>query len=412
MKRPYYGWLVVGMSMISMMIVLGTVFSSFGLFVLPVSQELGLSRANMNSALILLSLGGAVAAPAIGRLVDRVPMKPLMLLSALGLGACLVGLGLSHSLWIDMAILLVPLPIVVQGAGNMTMPVLIARWFEARRGRAMALGMMGLAFGAAILPPIVGFLIERQGWRIALIISGCLSALILTVLFLFVRDRPGPGEMTDVAAARPWLADAPPAPAHVYTIGELLRTPRFWLIAISSALALSVTQGVQVSLVPLALDNGFDMVAAASLISAAGAGSFGGKLLLALFADRINREVLLAGLYAMLALLACVPLLTRDYPVLLVMAFGFGVCGAAMAVFYALLADRFGTASFGTAQGLSMPFIALIGAASIRFAGEVYDKTGHYDLMFYAYCGVMLVAAAMILSTRYVARPSLAAPAL
>ena len=404
MKRPYYGWLVVGMSMISMMIVLGISFSSFGLFVVPVSQELGLSRANMNSALILLSVGGAVAAPAIGRLVDRVPMKPVMLLSAIGLGACFVGLGLSRSLWLDMAILLVPLPIVVQGAANMTMPVLIARWFEARRGRAMALGMMGMAFGAAVLPPIVGFLIEREGWRMALVISGCASTLILLVLFLFVHDRPAPGEMTDVAAARPGLSDVPSASAHVYTIGELLRMPHFWLIAVSAALCLCVTQGMQVSMVPLALDNGFDMVVGASLISAAGIGSFGGKLLLAIFADRINKEALLAGLYTMLALLACLPLFSKAYPVLLTTAFAFGMGGSAMPVFYALLADRFGAASFGTVQGLSMPFIALIGAASIRFAGEVYDKTGHYTLMFYAYCGIMLLAAAMILSTRYVTR--------
>ncbi|HKT75201.1 MAG TPA: MFS transporter [Sphingobium sp.] len=403
-KRPYYGWQVVAMSIISLMIVLGNVFSSFGLFVVPVSQEFGLSRANMNSALILLSLGGAVAAPIIGRLVDKVPMKPFMLFSALGLGACLVGLGLSRSLWLDMLILLVPLPIVVQGAGNLTMPTLIARWFQAQRGRAMVLGMMGLALGAAVMPPILGFLSQSYGWRAALVISGCVSGLILFGLFSTVRDRPGPGEMTDLPPAGSATAESA-GPARVFAVGELLRSGQFWLIVVSAALALGVNQGFQVSLVPLALDNGFDMVVGASLISAAGAGSFGGKLLIAIFADRVRRETLLACIFALMGLLSCIPLLSQSYPVLMATALCFGSTGALMPVFYALLADRFGAASFGTVQGLSLPVIAVVGAVAIRFSGEVFDKTGKYDLMFAVFCAVQIVAATMILSTRYFARP-------
>lgn len=77
MRGLYYGWTIVGVSMLIGGLVVGLTFSAFGLFVTPVSEEFGLSRADMNTALIIRNIGSAAMAPLIGRLVDKMSTSTL-----------------------------------------------------------------------------------------------------------------------------------------------------------------------------------------------------------------------------------------------------------------------------------------------------------------------------------------------
>src|SRR4029077_15671499 len=127
--RVYYGWWIVLIAAANMTLIVGATFNIFGLFVRPVSEEFGLSRANMNTAIILVNLGSAIAAPFIGRLFDRVPIKRILVATRITFGAGFVAFGLSHSLLLDAVVLLVPLAIAVVGAGTGANPALVARWF-------------------------------------------------------------------------------------------------------------------------------------------------------------------------------------------------------------------------------------------------------------------------------------------
>lgn len=195
MGRVYYGWCIVAIAVLANMLVVGSTYSAFGLFVLPVSAEYQLSRANMNTALILLNLAAAVVAPLLGRLLDRFPAKRIMMVCAVLLALSFTVLGLSRSLWLSAAFMTLPLAAGINGAAGLTMNVLVARWFVAQRGRAMALSVLGLSLGSVVVTPLVGFLIETQGWRTALLMMGAAHGLLLMLLATFVRERPGPGEV-------------------------------------------------------------------------------------------------------------------------------------------------------------------------------------------------------------------------
>jgi hypothetical protein len=78
-------------------------------------------------------------------------------------------------------------------------------------------------------------------------------------------------------------------------------------------------------------------------------------------------------------------------------------------VFYTLLADRFGIASYGTVRGLAAPVTTMLSAVCVRFAGEVFDRTGGYELMFSCFVGLMLVAAVVIFATRFTKAAAFAA---
>src|SRR5579863_8947432 len=79
-------WRLVGVAMIVNMLMVGGIYSAFGLFVLPVSHELGLSRATMNTGLILINLGNTLLPPPIGWILDRVSERLAMVVGAVVLG--------------------------------------------------------------------------------------------------------------------------------------------------------------------------------------------------------------------------------------------------------------------------------------------------------------------------------------
>jgi MFS family permease len=412
-KRVYYGWYIVLLSIIIYMLMVGTTFSAFALFVLPVSAELNLSRADTNTALILLNLGNALLAPFVGRMLDRVPIKRAMFGGAILLGGSLVVLGLSRSLWLSALVLATTLPAGYLSAGTLAISVLIARWFTAQRGRAMALAGLGLSLGGVAVTPVVGLLIAGEGWRSALVIVGIALAGLLLAATFFIRVRPGPDEIEGGhSAALPAPAqDGARATASPMRIVELLRIPQFWSIALSTSMALGVAQALSITLVPLALEGGLTMLQATSLISITGSAAIVGTLLLAVVADKVDRVSLLTVLFLIGGLVNAFLLVNDSYPLLVGCAALLGVTlGATTPAFFALLADRFGTASFGTVRGLSIPVLAALGMAAIRFAGEVFDRTGGYDVMFIAFIVVQAAAGALMFATRFT-RPVAAAPA-
>ncbi|CAN7448898.1 MFS transporter [Phenylobacterium sp. LjRoot225] len=406
MSRIYYGWRVVALAMLIYMLVIGATFSAFGLFVHPVSAELGLSRAEMNTALILMNLGNAAVAPILGRLLDRFPVKWVFLTCAIVLGASLALLGLSQSVWLSSFVLAVMLPIGYLGASSLTMSVLVARWFTAQRGRAMALSGIGMALGGVTVTPIVGLLIEGQGWRTALLIMGAALGAVLVLLAVLLRERPGPNDIEQPGPATPAAMPAAPplAQGGPASLGSILRSAQFWSIGLSGAAALGVVQIIGITLIPLGRESGLTMIQATSLISVMGGGAIVGALLLSVFADKIDRIVLLTVLLLLGGALNAILPYAHDYLPLVVAAALLGITtGSLPPVFMALLADRFGASSFGTVRGLTMPLIAAMGMIAVRFGGEVFDRTGGYDVMFNVFVVVQIVAAGLMFATRFAA---------
>lgn len=416
--RLYYGWYIVAIGLAALTLTIGSVFTSFGLFVRPVSEEFNLSRANMNTALIVLNSGMALAAPFVGRMLDRYPIQRVMAGSAILLGASFVVLGLSHNVWLSTGVLALPLAIATLGTGTLTSRTMVARWFTVQRGRAMAILAIGISMGGILVVPVVGFLLESMAWRQTLIVMGCAIAAIILLLAPFVRDKPGlddvetkrsEGSHQDQPLAAPAESRGSMTPLKA---PQLLRMSQFWSIGLSTAVTLGVLQTFTITVVPLAQQGGLTTTQAASLMSIVAAAAITGKLLLAWVADRLNRVILLACLFGLLALANGTLLFGKGYFLLALCCAFVGLCSGVVApTFYALMADRFGPASFGTASGLAEPLVMIGSAVCARFGGEVFDRTGSYDLMFTTFVGVLLVASTLMLATRLFANPLLVSDA-
>jgi sugar phosphate permease len=396
---------MVGFQSLVAMLLLGATTSAFGLYVVPVSQEFGLSRADTNTVLIFMSIGSAVMAPVIGWFLDRVPAKPIVVIGAALAAVSFVALSQSRSALLSALLVGVCL---TAGRSMSLAPctVLVVRWFEANRGRALSLGALGTSFGSVLVVPVIGVLIGAFGWRTALLASGVAVATLVIAPALLLRMIPSAEELaSEKRRGDPPGGRKPDAPlaAGPLPARAILAMPQFWLLGAGAAMGLAIAQAVIVSMLPMAVESGMSTAKAATLISVTGVMSVLSKLLLAVIADKVDRILLLAAAFC-LASVASLALLANTGGYLL-----FAGCAALLGLsnscvlplFSTIVAERFGIASFGTARGLMAPLIALCSACCLRFAGEVFDRTGGYELAFATFVALNLVAASLIFGVRF-----------
>lgn len=397
--RVYYGWVIVAVTMVIFMLLVGCTSNAFGLFVLPVSKDLGLSRADTNTGYILTVLGGAAVAPFLGRMVDLYPVRRVMLACAVLFAVGMITVGLSDNVMLSAVMLALPVALGMGGVGTIGSSALLARWFTTLRARAMAIAMMGMSLGTIVLTPMVGLSIEHLGWRQTLIVLGAGMGTIFLIAIALLRERPGPD---DVEPGSTGAAAAVPAP--VQEIGkpmrtmEILRMPTFIIPAVAAALSLSAAQAIAISLVPLAQEQGIGVAQAATLMSMLGAMSITGKFVLVGVGDRVSRSLQLAVMAAVTAAASGMLMFADNYVLLMLTTALLGLAvGSISPAIMALLADNVGAASFGSANGISMLMTAFAGAVAMRVGGQLYDQTGGYAAMFGMFVVVSLISFVMLL---------------
>lgn len=406
MMRIYHGWVVVGFAMFSSMLVLGILQSSFSLFVIPVSEDLGLSRANMNSVLVLTSAGNAVVAPFVGYLVDRYSNRLILGLCSIVLAMGFVILGLTSSMALSIVCILVLLPIGCDGTVSITFNKMVARWFNRLRARAMAISAIGMSIGAAIMPPVVAVLLETVQWRMTLVILGLAMGLFILVFSIVMREAPDPGEEEPASAAQTTVVPANPANEERHKLGFYFTSAPFWTIMLAASLLFGVTSGTMVSLVPIAIDQNYSMLQATALITALSVSGIASKLALAWAGDRFERPMLMAA-NCLLAIIMClIFMFDNSYPAMVACALILGVVwGSMVPLSFTSLIDIFGTQNFGVTRGLFSPYNAVFVAFAVRFAGEVYDRTDAYDIMYQVFLAFSVLAFCGMLLLRRLTRP-------
>ncbi len=399
--RFYYGWVIVAITMVIFMLLVGCTSNAFGLFVLPVSKDLGLSRADVNTGFILTVLGGAAAAPFLGRLIDTYPVRRIMLVCAVLFAGGMITVGLSENVWLSAAMLAIPVAVGMGGVGTIGSMAIVARWFKVQRGRAMAISMMGMSLGTIALTPLVGLAIASLGWRYTLVGLGVSMGTVFLIAIALLRESPGPHDVEPQsmkAGVSPMQPDVAVELGKPMSTLQILRLPTFLIPAIAAALSLSAAQAIAISLVPMAQEAGFDVTQAATLMSMLGAASIAGKFLLVWVGDRVSRSFSLAVMSAATAAVSGMLVFADTYPLLLLSSALLGLAvGSISPAIMALLADAVGAASFGSANGIAMLMTAFAGAVAMRGAGELYDRTGGYNTTFEVLVVVSLLSLVLLL---------------
>jgi MFS family permease len=399
--RVYYGWVIVAVMSIAGATIIGLGTVNFGLFIKPMSEELGISRASFGAAQSLRQLAAAVSSPFVGILLDRYGARWMLAGAALTTGACLIGLSQVSGAGQMMGLFVVIGLAGYAWPGTLMTSVPVMKWFVRLRGRAIALMAIGIPIGAVVFLPLSQHWIDTLGWRQAWASLGLLGILIVVPLsILFVRRQPEDLGLEVDGGVKGEDGHGGPL-EHIWTLSEARRTSAFWVLAgVFSALALAVgmiglhrianfmDRGIDPSLV--ALSTAFDAVLAGCVTL--GVGWIG---------NRIRSQILGAAGFGSLAL-SCALTIYADEPIEMFIAmglFGSGI-GIVMYLQNLIWAEFFGRIHLGSIRGFTMPISLLIGAAGAPFAGYVKDVTGSYAPVWWGSTAVMVLGGLIMLVVR------------
>ncbi len=391
--------------LVSLIRVVGGGLHQFGftVFFLPISQDLGLSRAATSLAFSLSRAQGAIEAPLVGHLIDRYGPRPIIVTAVFlaGVGYILLSWVNSYASFMTVYLGVICLAFV---AGFVHSPLVVANsWFIRQRARAMTVVSAAVPVGGALISPLLAVGVASIGWRWAAFASGCIFLTVcLPLSFQLKRSPESMGMLPDgdsmpvaVGAARDETAN-PSATVDV-TSRQAMKTWVFWLLVISMTARVTCYSTATVHFVPLMVWKGLSEGAAASLLGAFAFINLVAHFVLGWIADRVNKPKLLAICHLLPALSLPPLLASSDYWQLLLFTTTFTFLDASFPIIWATVGDFFGRRNFATIRGM-MSFFYMWGSfAGPVMAGAIYDRTQRYLAVLWFLFALLLFATLLVL---------------
>jgi len=397
LRRPFYGWWIVGAAIVAQGLGSGLLQQAFGTYVVLLAAEFGWSRTALSGAFSLARVEDGLLGPIEGWLLDRFGPRAVM-----RAGFILFGVGFFLFARIDSIVefyvTFLLMSVGASMAGFLAITTAIVNWFVRRRSLAMGVALLGNPIGGFALPLIVGAL-ETWGWRTVANVSAVIVVVIGLAVSQLVRHRPEqhgyrpdgdpPPPVADAAALA--AGDSIEAPAtepedDSYTVAQALRTRAFWFISMAHAASVLVVSVVQVHYTAHVIETfGISLTSAAFYITLQTTTNFIARPLGGWVADRAGSRNVIMG--AMLMHAIALLLLAFGTSLWTVAAFallnGFA-WGARVPVIVSMRAEYFGSRSFGKIMGLSSMVVTAGSVAGPVLAGLSYDITGSYQFGFTA----------------------------
>ena len=382
----YPGWRIALASAVCLLVGFASLLVyTFGVFLKPVAAEFNWSRQAVSAAFGVAALSVAACSPLLGSLLDRFPVRRIILPCVAVFGCAFGSLAfLSGHLWHLYAVFAV-LGIVGNGTAHLAYSRPLSTWFTERRGVAFAFLMSGGAVGAMILPVIAQSLIDHVGWRNAFAILGAMVLVVGLPIASTVRSAPS------FEAARDSSASGASVKAG-------LRSASFWIIVTMLFFASLSQNGSITHMAALLSDRGVPVDQAALAVSVLGGATLFGRALTGWLLDRFfaPRVALCLLVIAALGTFILSGAHSAGVGFLGAALIGFGMGGEADVTPY-LVAKYFGLRSFSTLYGFTWTAYAIAGAIGPVIMGKAFDLTGSYQALLSALSVLTLAAAALML---------------
>jgi sugar phosphate permease len=376
----------------------GILYYAFAAFLVPMRQELGWSTAALTGAYSLALLVSGLAAIPVGRWIDRRGPRLLMTLGSIG-GALLLlawarieTLPAFYLLWAAMGLVL---------AATLYEPAftVVAVWFRQARNRALLLLTFVAGFASTIFLPVSTALIERSGWRQALVILAIfLAVTTIPAHALILRRRPEDlGLHPDGTLPEHTTRSLPDEEAGI-SLRTALHEHAFWWLTAAFFLGTLSSVAVAVHLIPFLLSDGYAPGFAALATGLIGATQVAARVAVTMAGNRIPPVPLTAAVFALqgAAVLILLSWHQASGVLLAVILLGAGR-GAVTLMRASLIAERYGRTHYGAIGGALALFVSGAAALAPVGAGVAYQVAGGYPLVFAGLAGISgLAALAMV----------------
>jgi MFS family permease len=396
--RRYYGWTNLAVAAAAMVATLPGRTQGLGLVTEPLIADLGIDRVEYASVNLWATLLGAAFCIPCGRLLDRFGSRRVLTAVLAALGLSVIAMSAAGGL-----LALAAGVTLTRGLGQSALSVaslaLVGKWFAKRLDSAMGVYavLVGIGFIAAF--PSVGQAALAFGWRQAWLAIGVAQvALLAPLAWLLVRDHPEGQGLTIDGDDRP-RAEA----LSDLTVWDAVRTPAFWVFALSSSLFGLVYSGISLFNQSIFEERGFDATTFHQVLAISTfvglAANFGGGFLASRWPIQ---RVMGLGMAVLAAALVALPRVeTHAHVVLYGVAMG-AAGGVVTVVFFSVWGRVFGRSHLGRIQGCAQMMTVVASAAGPLVLAWTLERTGSYGAIFYPLAVVVL---ALAIGCWYVALP-------
>jgi MFS family permease len=382
--EPPYRWVIVAAGATMTCVAIGSLFA-LAVFLQPMAQDTGWSRAGISGAMTFAFLGMGLAGFGWGALSDRIGPKPVVLTGTVLLGLANVLASRATTLVEFQALYGVLMGIA---ASTFFAPVIAATasWFERRRSLAVSLVSAGMGVAPLTISPIAAWLVTQYDWRTAQMTIGIGAWVLLLPAALAMRAAPAQAPGTASGAVE--------AGNRGTTALQALRSRPFVVLALTFFLCCATHAGPIFHTVSYAIGCGLPTVMAVTIYSVEGAAGLAGRIAFGLAGDRWGaKRALVAGLLIQ-ALAAGGYLTVNHLSGFYAVAVVFGLAYGGVMPLYAVLArEQFGPRVLGTVLGASGVLSSVGMALGPAIGGWLFDRHGSYAGMYIGALAVGLGAA-------------------
>jgi predicted MFS family arabinose efflux permease len=271
----------------------------------------------------------------------------------------------------------------------------VITWFRQRRANALLALTVVAGFASSIFLPLTGHLVDRYGWRGAILLLAAVYGLVTIPGHLLIR-RPPPATPTPRSHGRAMDHD------RRRVVATALRDPGYWALAVAFLASAAAIAVIAVHLVAYLTELGHSPGFAATVAGLLGILSVTGRLATTATTRRLSPGTVTAIVFAIQgAAAACLPLIGRGRLGAIGCVLGFGLgFGVATIARPAILADRYGTTAYATISGILAVPLTVAKALAPLAAAVARDATGTYRDVALGVAALCLLAATALFSVR------------
>jgi len=388
-RKIYYGWWISVAGGLNTAISSIPTFSGGSIIFKAIEDEFNWSRAVVSGVASFGRFGGALLGPIEGYLTDRFgPWKMILI----GFSVASVGLfwlsTINTILFYYLSYLLVSVGVSIGGFVPSMSSVNV--WMPHKRATAMSWVIGGSSFGGFFLPLMV-LSIDKNGWRLTMVLLAIIFLFTGPILAYIVRKRPDINFLEKIKKTKKNFisnTDMPPK--------EALRTQAFWILAFSHLFANVSVGAISAHLFLYLTDDngvGLDIITAGTILPIMSVLQFTGHISGGILGDIFNKKIILPIFFILQAIAIIILAYASNYSIVILFSIIWGIgFGMRTPTFHAMRGDFFGGKYYGTILGINAFPMGIAMMISPVIVGYIYDK---YDTYYYSF---IVMAALCIIS--------------
>ena len=405
----FYGWIIVtallAINFISNMLM--TI--NFGLFINPMSEELGISQSIFGWSQTTRLLGVALSGLVIGKALDKYGTRIPLIVASIIIFFSMYGIAnIGNGVHLLIASFFIGLIGMSASGGNLYSIVPISQWFVKKRSKAMSIIFMGLPIGILITMPLTQLLIMHYNWRKTIMILGIIASLVVFVSALFIDKNPEAkglkqdGETyekkaTDVSQK---IEEGKVDCDYSWSRKQVIRSFAFWKLALVNGIFFFVATMIAAFRIPHFVHLGIDPLIVSYSISFEAAVSIVISFFLGYFSTKFEVRYLLTFSTIGLIVFFFISIYSTNMWHVFFAQAVFGITIQSRFVYEGILwPEYFGKANVGSIRGLVVPISMVFSFLGAPLAGFLYDKLGSYSPAWWISIVLAFISVLLLINT-------------